>query len=116
MRSVTGATRSAGFVGTARLVDRPRPWPSWSRWNPAGCGYFLAVVAAHAGDHRLSAVAIDGDKHLRIEYCEACRAYLKTYNGEGGESLFLADWTSLHLDVIARDRGLKRAANSLYEL
>jgi FdhE protein len=68
------------------------------------------------GDHRLSALAIEGDKDLRIEYCESCRAYLKTYNGEGGESLFLADWTSLHLDVIARDRGLKRVANSLYEL
>jgi FdhE protein len=81
------------------------------RYRRIGCPF-----CESAGDHRLSAVAIDGDKHLRIEYCEACRAYLKTYNGEGGESLFLADWTSLHLDVIARDRGLKRAANSLYEL
>lgn len=32
------------------------------------------------------------------------------------ETLFLADWTSLHLDVIASDRGLKRLAASLYEL
>jgi hypothetical protein len=26
----------------------------------------------------------------------------------------LSDWTSLHLDVIARDRGLQRKAASLY--
>jgi FdhE protein len=67
-------------------------------------------------DHRLSALAIEGEKYLRIDYCQSCRAYLKTYNGAGSESLFLADWTSLYLDVIARDRGLKRSANSLYEL
>jgi FdhE protein len=69
-----------------------------------------------ADDHRLSALAIEGEKYLRIDYCQFCRAYLKTYDGEGNETFFLADWTSLHLDVIARDRGLKRLANSLYEL
>ena len=69
-----------------------------------------------ADDHRLSALAIEGERYLRIDYCQFCRAYLKTYNGEGSESLFLADWTSLHLDIIARDRGLKRLASSLYEL
>jgi FdhE protein len=66
-------------------------------------------------EHRLSALVIEGEKYLRIDYCQSCRAYLKTYNGDGSEALFLADWTSLHLDVIARDRGLKRSANSLYE-
>jgi FdhE protein len=67
-------------------------------------------------DHRLLAVALEGEHGLRIDYCECCRGYLKTYDGTGSESLLLADWTSLHLDVIARDRGLKRLAASLYEL
>jgi FdhE protein len=69
-----------------------------------------------ADDHLLSALAIEGEKYLRIDYCQSCGAYLKTYDGEGNETFFLADWTSLHLDVIACDRGLKRSANSLYEL
>jgi hypothetical protein len=30
--------------------------------------------------------------------------------------VLLADWTSLHLDLLARDRGLKRMAGSLYEV
>ena len=51
-----------------------------------------------------------------IDYCEACGGYLKTYDGEGNESVLLADWTSLHLDILARDRGLKRRAASLYDL
>jgi hypothetical protein len=35
---------------------------------------------------------------------------------EPGGRMAGADWTSLNLDVIARDRGLKRLASSLYEL
>ena len=60
--------------------------------------------------------AIEGEGGLRIDYCETCRGYLKTYEGEGCESVLLADWTSIHLDFIASDRGLKRLAASLYTL
>jgi FdhE protein len=61
-------------------------------------------------------VSVEGEAGLRIDYCDVCSGYLKTYDGEGSESVLLADWTSLHLDMIARDRGLKRLAASLYDL
>ncbi len=67
-------------------------------------------------DHQISIVTVEGEGGLRIDYCESCRGYLKTYDGEGNEAVMLVDWTSIHLDVIARDRGLKRLAASLYEL
>jgi FdhE protein len=70
----------------------------------------------NADDHRLAALTVEGEGGLRIDYCESCRGYLKTYAGEGSEGILLADWTSIHLDVIACDRGLKRLAASLYEL
>jgi FdhE protein len=35
--------------------------------------------------------------------------------GQGHETQWLSDWSSLHLDVIAHDRGLKRLAASLYD-
>jgi FdhE protein len=66
-------------------------------------------------EHRLSAFAVEGSP-LRIDYCEACRGYLKTYHGEGSENVFLADWTSLHLDIVSRDRGFQRFSGSLYQL
>jgi FdhE protein len=69
-----------------------------------------------ASHHSLSVLAVEGEKQFRIDYCDSCLGYLKTYNGEGSESILLADWTSLHLDVLARDRGLKRFADSLYDL
>jgi FdhE protein len=41
---------------------------------------------------------------------------LKTYIGTGDEDLLLADWTSIHLDILAQDRGLTRMAASLYQI
>jgi len=64
---------------------------------------------------RLASVAIEGEPGLRIDHCESCGGYLKTYDGEGNEAFLLSDWSSLHLDLIAHDRGLKRLAASLYE-
>ena len=65
---------------------------------------------------RLAVIGVEGEAGLRIDYCEECKGYLKTYDGQGNEAVLLADWTSLHLDVLAHDRGLKRLAASLYDL
>lgn len=65
---------------------------------------------------RLSGIKIAGEAGLRIDSCDECRGYLKTYDGQGQEALLLADWTSLHLDLLAHQRGLKRQATSLYDV
>jgi FdhE protein len=65
---------------------------------------------------RLETLVVEGESGLRIDHCASCGGYIKTYDGQGNESLFLSDWSSLHLDVLASDRGLKRLATSLYEL
>jgi FdhE protein len=84
-----------------------------SRWRyrRTGCPFCQSE-----DDQRLAVVAVEGEAGLRIDYCETCSGYLKTYDGQGSESVLLADWTSFHLDIIARDRGLMRYAGSLYEL
>jgi FdhE protein len=65
---------------------------------------------------RLGVLEVEGEDRLRISTCESCGEYLKTYAGKGEEATFLADWTTLHLDVLARERGLKRGGMSLYDL
>jgi FdhE protein len=67
-----------------------------------------------ADSGRLASVTVEGESGLRIDHCESCGGYLKTYDGQGNERLLLSDWSSLHLDLIAHDRGLKRLAASLY--
>ena len=93
-----------------RLLSCGRCGTHW-RYRRAGCPF-----CKNDDDHRLAVVAVEAEGGLRIDHCAACGGYLKTYIGEGSESVLLADWTSLHLDVVALDRGLKRVAGSLYEL
>jgi len=83
-----------------------------TRWRYArtGCPF------CETESHKLAAVGFQDAHGLRIDYCETCHGYLKTYDGEGDEAVMLADWTSLHVDVLAIDRGLKRFAPSLYDL
>jgi len=64
---------------------------------------------------RLESLIVEGESGLRIDHCASCGGYIKTYDGHGEESLLLSDWSSLHLDLLASDRGLKRLAASLYE-
>jgi FdhE protein len=96
--------------GRVRLLSCGCCRTRW-RYRRTGCPF---CDDQHA--HRLSVLAIEGENGLRIDYCDACHGYLKTYDGHGSEQILLADWTSLHLDVLARDRGLNRFAMSLYEL
>jgi len=81
------------------------------RYRRTGCPF-----CENEDDHRLPVLIVEGENGLRIDSCELCGGYLKTYEGRGNESFLLEDWTSLHLDIIARDRGLKRLASSLYKL
>ncbi len=82
-----------------------------TRWQfkRTGCPF------CETDSQRLASVTIEGEPVLRIDHCESCGGYLKTYDGQGDETLWLSDWSSLHLDLIAHDRGLKRLAASLYE-
>ena len=65
---------------------------------------------------RLAILEVEGEEGLRLDFCENCKGYLKTYSGSGDPPRWLADWTTLHLDIIARQRGYQRKGNSLYQL
>lgn len=84
-----------------------------TRWTYAriGCPYCKSDELQHLG-----VLEPEDDEGFRIDVCKQCGSYLKTYVGEGGEALALADWTTLHLDAACRERGLRRAGPSLYEL
>ena len=71
-----------------------------TRWQfkRTGCPF------CETDSQRLASVTIEGEPGLRIDHCESCGGYLKTYDGQGNETLLLADWSSLHLDLIAHDR------------
>ncbi len=64
------------------------------------------------------------DEPFRLDCCQSCQGYLKTYLGKGNVGavrelplhFMLADWTTLHLDALALEQGWQRRADSLYAL
>lgn len=52
--------------------------------------------------------------NLRIDTCEKCKSYIKIYTGEGNEEVALADWTTIHLDVIGKNSGFRRVGYQLW--
>jgi FdhE protein len=80
-------------------------------WRRVGCPF----CGNEAGD-RLDALEVEAGEPFRLDHCQECNGYVKTYTGRGAEDLYLADWTTLHLDALAKDRGYERKGASLYEL
>ena len=95
--------------GRMRLLTCGRCATQW-RYARTKCPF------CESDQQKQATIAIEGESGLRVDYCESCKGYLKTYAGQGDEGVLLADWTSLHLDHLALARGLKRKATSLYEM
>ena len=84
-----------------------------TRWR------FKRVACPFCGNEdarQLGVLEIDREPALRLDVCDACKGYVKTCTGAGDEAFLLADWPTLHLDVLARDRGYERRGASLFEL
>ncbi len=80
------------------------------RYRRIGCPF-----CGEENPERLEVLQVEEDPGLRLDTCAGCGGYLKTYAGAGEEELFLADWSTLHLDVAAQGRGLRRMGASLYD-
>lgn len=79
------------------------------RYQRIGCPY-----CGNSTQKQLKIIGLDDEPDLRIDTCDQCKSYLKTYTGEGNEKIALADWSTLHLDLIAKKRGFKRAGYQMY--
>jgi FdhE protein len=81
------------------------------RYKRIGCPF-----CGNEAPERLDVLEVTGEDGFRLDACRECKGYTKTWAGEGDGALFLADWPTLHLDVLAREQGLSRLGASLYEL
>jgi FdhE protein len=66
--------------------------------------------------NQLSVLTIEQEPLFRLDTCRACNGYLKTYLGSSDLELHLSDWSSLHLDILARQHNLERKGASLFEI
>ena len=45
---------------------------------------------------------------MRLDVCQECDCYLKTYGSEDEEEIYLRDWATLHLDLLAEEKTLHK--------
>jgi FdhE protein len=67
-------------------------------------------------EDKLSILELEDEPNLRLEVCNGCKGYVKTWAGEAKVASYFADWATLHLDAVAAERGYLRLGSSLYEL
>ncbi|NLZ27640.1 MAG: formate dehydrogenase accessory protein FdhE [Firmicutes bacterium] len=79
------------------------------RYKRMGCPY-----CGNEDQGTLEIIGLDEEPDLRIDICKECEGYLKTYIGEGRELVALTDWSTLHLDLVAKKQGFKRIGYQMY--
>jgi FdhE protein len=80
---------------------------------------FRRIGCAFCGNDdqsQLSIFTIEQEPLFRLDTCRECNGYLKTYLGGGDLELHLSDWSTLHLDVLAKQNNLERKGASLFEI
>jgi FdhE protein len=100
----------AASEGRQRLLSCGCCATRW-RYQRIGCPFCGNEVPS-----RLDCLEIGGEPAFRLDACRECNCYTKTWVGEGDASLFLAEWPTLHLDALAKERGLRRAGASLFDV
>lgn len=79
----------------------------WS-YKRIGCPY-----CATENPKSLEIIEADEEPELRIDVCNECNSYIKTYIGEGSDSVALKDWASIHMDILCNDTEYKKQGSVL---
>jgi FdhE protein len=83
---------------------------SW-QFRRIGCPF-----CGNDDQNQLSVLNIEQEPLFRLDTCQACNGYLKTYLANSDLALHLCDWSTLHLDVLAQQNNLERKGASLFEI
>lgn len=93
--------------GRGRFLSCPNCRTTWS-YKRIGCPYCDNVE-----QEKLSIIDVAEEPDIRIDVCDSCKSYLKTYVGEGNRDIALDDWASTHLDILCKDTQYVKQGNIL---
>lgn len=72
---------------------------------------YARIGCVYCGNEDLKKMHIlepEGEPSMRIDVCDVCHSYLKTYIEEGAEAVYLNDWATLHLDFLGEEKNLQK--------
>ena len=90
-----------------------------------GCGtrwIYARVGCVYCGNtdlQKMHTLEPEDSDIMRLDVCDACHHYIKTYRGpvEGSpeDAIYRQDWASVHLDLLAEEKGLHKKGNPILE-
>ena len=95
--------------GRARYLKCDGCGTMW-RWNRLGCTY-----CDNEDLKKMHILELESEPQMRIDVCDKCNSYIKTYNEEGNEDIYLTDWLTLHFDLLAEEENLHKVGSVLIE-
>lgn len=73
-----------------------------------GCPY-----CDNTDQHSLAIFETEDEPDFRLDVCNSCHSYMKTYLDRGNEAITLADWSTLHLDILCKEKGYTKMGTPL---
>ena len=95
--------------GRARYLKCGGCGTMW-RWSRLGCTY-----CDNEDLYKMHILEIESEPQMRIDICDKCHCYIKTYNEEGNEEIYLNDWLTLHFDLLAEEEHFQKCGSVLIE-
>ena len=86
-------------------------WATVDKLIPVELKHWQRVGCPYCGNMNLEKIYIlefDDKRTIRFDVCKECDCYIKTYGEDDEENIYLRDWTTLHLDLLAEERGLHK--------
>ena len=93
--------------GRARYLKCGSCGTMW-RWNRLGCPY-----CDNEDLKKMHILETESEPEMRLDVCDECHSYIKTYTQEGKEDIYLKDWATLHFDILAEEQGLHKVGSAL---
>lgn len=72
------------------------------------CPYCETEVQEH-----LEVLEVEQEEDIRIDTCNNCESYIKVYTNQGEEEVLLADYFTIHLDLLMKEKGLHKMGQPL---
>ena len=87
-----------------------------TRWLYARVG---CVYCGNTNLEKMHTLEPERDSSMRLDICDVCDSYIKTYRGpvDGSpeDAIYRQDWASVHLDLLAEEKGLHKKGNPILE-
>lgn len=103
----TMAQLRRGKGGRRRLLSCSCCQTEWL-YKRIGCPY-----CDNTDQHSLAIFETEDEPDFRLDVCNSCNSYLKTYLDRGNEEITLADWSTLHLDFLCKEKGYTKMGTPL---